>query len=78
MSDDAEKLKAAVLDLPEADRWDLLGALMDSLPKPPGVMSEGDPGFDAMLDRRLAEYESGRVKAIPAEEVFRRLREKRS
>lgn len=65
------------LELPEADRWDLLGALFASLPGPPGVMSEGDPEFDAELDCRLREHESGKVKGIPADEFFRKLREER-
>lgn len=40
-------------------------------------MSEGDPEFDAELDCRLREHESGKVKGIPADEFFRKLREER-
>jgi hypothetical protein len=49
---------------------------------PPGIMSvdEDDPesvaAFVAELNRRIEEIESGRVKKIPSEEVFRKLREK--
>jgi putative addiction module component (TIGR02574 family) len=78
MSEAAEKLKTALLELPEAERWELLDALMKSLPKPPGVFSADDPGFDAELDRRRVEHESGADPGIPADEFFRKLREKRS
>ena len=78
MSETAEKLKAELLALPERDRWAMLWALHNSLPGPPGVMAEDDPGFDAMLDRRLADHESGRVKGMPADEFFRRIREGRA
>jgi hypothetical protein len=55
--------------------------IMD-LDPPPGVPSvdEDDPeSVRAMVDllnRRIADIESGRVKGIPAEEVHRKLREK--
>jgi putative addiction module component (TIGR02574 family) len=32
------------------------------------------PAQAADLDRRIAEYESGKVKLIPSDEAFRRLR----
>jgi putative addiction module component (TIGR02574 family) len=76
MSEAAEKLKTALLELPEADRWELLGTLFDSLPVPPGTMSEDDPSFDAMLQRRIEEMDSGKVKGVPAEELMERLRQK--
>lgn len=37
---------------------------------------EDDPEFDAILDRRLADHESGNDPGVPAEEVFRKLRER--
>jgi putative addiction module component (TIGR02574 family) len=76
MSEAAEKLKTALLELPEADRWEVLGALLDSLPVPPGVPTEDDPDFDAMLHRRIDELDRGLVKGIPAEELMERLRQK--
>jgi len=78
MSDAAEKLKVAVLELPLPERLELADFIYATLPPVPGIMAEGDPGVDEELDRRLRDHESGRVKGIPAEEVFRRLREKRS
>jgi putative addiction module component (TIGR02574 family) len=70
--------KEAVLALPEEDRWELVAALLATLPKPVGVQSEDDPELDELLNRRLAEYESGKDPGIPADEFFQRLRQKRS
>jgi putative addiction module component (TIGR02574 family) len=77
MSENAEKLKAALLELPIEERLELADFLYATLPPPPGAMCEGDPGFDEMLDQRLRDYESGKVKGVPADEFFRKLREKR-
>jgi len=73
----AEQLTPQVLALPENDRWKLAAALLASLPKPPGLPSEDDPGLDALLQERLDDHLSGRDKGIPADEFFRRLRAKR-
>lgn len=78
MSETAAKLTAELLALPESERWAVVGAVVGSLPKPHGGLAEDDPGFDAELDRRLADRLSGRSKGIPAEEFFRTLREGRS
>ena len=78
MSDAAEKLKAALLELPVAERLAIADFLYESIDPPPGGLTVGTPEFDAMLDRRLADHESGRVKGIPADEFFRSLRDKRS
>ena len=76
MTDTVEKLKPAILALSEPERWELIAALFESLPKPPGVLSEDDPDFDSMLKRRLDELDSGKVKGVPAEQVMQRIREK--
>ena len=76
MSEAAEKLKAALLELPLDEQFELVDAVYQNLPNPPGVMSDDDPGLDAMLDRRRGEMLSGKVKGIPAEEVMERLRKK--
>jgi putative addiction module component (TIGR02574 family) len=78
MSETAEKLAKTLLALPEADRLALANMLFDSLPPPPGMMSEDDPGFEEELDRRLRDHESGKSKGIPADEFFRQLRERRA
>ena len=38
--------------------------------------AEYDPAFVAELNRRIEDIQSGKVKGVPADEVFRRLREK--
>jgi len=76
MSEAAEKLKAALLELPVEERLEIADFLYASVPTPPGVMSEDDPNFEAVLNRRIAELDSGKVKGTPAEEVMARLREK--
>ena len=77
MSDTAEKLTAAVLGLPIWERIAVMDALAASLPAPPGKGTVGTPEFDAELDRRRAEHESGTDPGILAEDFFRELREKR-
>ena len=76
MSEVAEKLKAAILELSLEERLEMLAALMDSLPAPPGAVSEDDPEFDTTLQRRIEEMDNSRVKGVPAEEVMERLRKK--
>jgi len=78
MSEHCATLKEELLRLPEAERWEILGALYESLPQQSGVMYEDDPGLLAELDRRRLEHESGLDPGIPAEEFFRSLRENRT
>lgn len=77
MSEVAEKLKAALLNLPVAERLEMMDALVASLPSPPSQFAEGTPEFDAELDRRRAEHESGADRGELAEDFFRGLRQKR-
>lgn len=77
MSEVAEKLKAAMLVLPVRERLEVIDALVASLPSPPSKFVEGTPEFDAELDRRRAEFESGADPGTLAEDFFRELREKR-
>ncbi len=78
MTEAAEKLKAELAALPPEDRAELAHFLMESLDE----HEETDPDWDAAwaieLERRWKEIESGKEKGVPAEEVFRRLREKYS
>lgn len=77
MSETAEKLKAAILELPMRERFEIMDALATSLPAPPSLYEEGTPEFDAELDRRLREHESGRDRSILAADFFWKLREQR-
>lgn len=58
-------------DLDEGDRATLAGLLLESLDQPP------DPGVEAAwaeeVERRVKELEEGKVKAVPWEEVKKRL-----
>ncbi len=68
MSDQAERLMPTLLALPPEDRELIAERLYESL--------DDDPEFLAMLNWRVEEIKSGKVKGVPADEVFRRLREK--
>jgi putative addiction module component (TIGR02574 family) len=77
MSDKAERLKTELSGLPLSEQLAIADFIYDSVPVPPDPpFEEGSPEFEAMLDRRLADYTSGRTKGIPAEEVMERLRKK--
>jgi putative addiction module component (TIGR02574 family) len=43
-----------------------------------GTREEIDAAWAEEIDRRIAEYERGEVKAVPADDMFRRLRAKYS
>jgi putative addiction module component (TIGR02574 family) len=73
MGQSAEQVLAAALELPDADRIELIEALIDSVGGP------DDPPFDEswrdVIRRRSAELASGRAVAVPWAEVKRRARE---
>jgi putative addiction module component (TIGR02574 family) len=70
MSSADEIFNAAQLLSPH-DQWQLVARLWQSLP-PEAI--EIDERESELLDRRMAELESGKVEAIPGEEVRRYLR----
>ncbi len=59
------------LDLDERDRATLAGLLIESLEEEPDEDLEA--AWRAEIERRVAELESGEVKAVPWEEVKARL-----
>ena len=71
MSPNVEKLFREASDLPESDRAELAGRLLDSLE------SERDEGVEAAwaeeIERRIRQIDSGEVKTIPWEEVRAKL-----
>lgn len=77
MSEAAAQLIPNVLALPVAERLEVMDAILASLPSPPSKFIEGTPEFDAELERRRAEHESGVDPGMLAEDFFRELREKR-
>ncbi|MDY3554644.1 addiction module protein [Gemmata sp. JC717] len=77
MSEAAEKLTAALLELPLAERLEVMDALAASLTGPPAPFVPDSDEFGTELDRRRAEHESGADPGVPATDFFRGLRERR-
>ena len=77
MSEQTAQLLPTLLSLPVKERLAVVDAILASLPSPPGKWVVGTPEFDAELDRRRAEHESGAEPGMLAEDFFRELREKR-
>ncbi|MFW5692737.1 MAG: addiction module protein [Thermoguttaceae bacterium] len=73
MSVDPANVLDAALTLSDTERAGLAYRLLHSL-KPPAVMSEDDPAFQAELDRRVDAYESGESTAEDWHDVSQRLR----
>ena len=62
-----EELYQEASQLPEADRAELAGLLLESIEDP---SDEGvEEAWAAEIERRMAEYRAGRVKTIPWSEV---------
>jgi putative addiction module component (TIGR02574 family) len=72
MGPKAQKLLEAALELPEDERADVVGALVESL-GPTDPDHEG--AWSEEIKRRIQEVESGKVKTIPWEQVDRGIRE---
>lgn len=76
MSEKAEKLKAALTELTLHEQVEIADFIYSNIPIPPTLYEEGSPEFDELLDRRLDDLRSGRVKGVPAEEFMEQLRTK--
>ena len=74
MTDTALRLKGELLRLSEEDRVALARALLESLDDQPAGEVEAE--WEAELDRRFAEIESGQAIGEPARKVIEELREK--
>ena len=65
-----QEIVAQALKLDPAERFDLVDQILHSLDKP-------DPEIDRVwleeAEKRLAAYRAGKVKGIPAEEIFRNI-----
>jgi putative addiction module component (TIGR02574 family) len=69
----AQEVLKAVLELPENERVDVLGALIENID---GPAQEGvDEAWAAEIKRRIEEVESGAVKTIPWEQVDQELQQ---
>ena len=73
MSSGTDNVFDAALALPLDERLELAQRLWESA-KPPGVLSEDDPGFAQELERRVAAFEAGETEATEWEVVRDRIR----
>jgi putative addiction module component (TIGR02574 family) len=73
MSATLDAISAQVFILPAEERMRLALALMESVETDHPVNAGED--WTAEISRRIADYDSGQVKGVPAAEVFRKLRE---
>lgn len=73
MSTAVEQVLTAALDLPEADRLELVEALVVSLQ--PSDRPPFDESWREVIRRRSAELAAGRVTPVPWAEVKRQARE---
>jgi putative addiction module component (TIGR02574 family) len=80
MERNAEALLRKALALPEADRANLAGALLESLEPPEDI--EVEAAWREEVAARVAALDAGEVETVPWEEVrdrlFARLRERRA
>jgi putative addiction module component (TIGR02574 family) len=75
MSRDPKDIVAEALDLPLTARAELASLLLDSLEDL--SEEESDQLWAQEAERRFAEYKAGNIEAVPAEDVFARLRSRR-
>jgi putative addiction module component (TIGR02574 family) len=69
-----DEILERAMSLPTKERGELAEELIDSLEL--DKEDDLDPELRAVVERRLAELESGSVKPIPAEEVHKRVKAK--
>jgi len=75
MSRDLKDIAAEVLELPLTARAELASQLLESLDDL--SEEENEQLWAQEAERRYAEYKAGRIEAVPAEEVFERLRSRK-
>jgi putative addiction module component (TIGR02574 family) len=76
MSRDLKDIAAEILELPLTARAELARQLLDSLDDL--SEAENEQLWAAEAERRYAEYKAGNIESVPADEVFARLRARRS
>jgi len=74
MSNSPNEVRSAAMSMTPEERARLAEELLASLDGP--ERSEIDAAWAEEIERRIVEMESGKVKGIPAEEVFRKARHK--
>jgi len=71
----ANEIRTAALLLPAEEKARLAEELLSSLDE--SNRAEIDAAWAEEIERRIDELESGNVKTIPADEVFRQLRDRK-
>ena len=75
MSATLEDLKTRALQLTPPERDELIRTLIESIDgEPEGTPEEIARAWDEEISRRIADFEAGKTKGIPAEEVFAKIR----
>jgi putative addiction module component (TIGR02574 family) len=74
MTENAERVKREVLQLPEADRAELARFLIESLDDPEDPDAEA--AWNAELSRRVERIEQGKSHLRPAHQVLAEIRDK--
>jgi putative addiction module component (TIGR02574 family) len=75
MARDLKEIAAEALELSLPARAELASQLLDSLDHL--TEEENERLWTAEAERRYAEYKAGNIEAIPADEVFARLRSRK-
>jgi len=71
----SKQIEMEVLKLPRRERARIARKLLDSIPMRPNERDDDvRAAWIAEIERRMDEMESGKVKGIPAEVVFKRIR----
>lgn len=74
MSAILEDLKARALQLAPPERDELVRTLIESIDgEPDGTPEEIAQAWDEEIARRIADFEAGKTKGVPAEEVFAKI-----
>ena len=73
MQDQVAELVRQGRQLPPSDRERLVDGLLESLNAP--AVEALDASWEQEIERRLAEYDAGKVKAIDADAVFAKTRQ---
>jgi putative addiction module component (TIGR02574 family) len=80
MSTEVQTVLNAALALPLPQREELAAhlakSLVDSPVLTPEEQAEVDSAWEGEIERRIAEYDQGRVKTIPGAQVTKELQEK--
>lgn len=75
MSAILDDLKARALQLTPPDRDELVRTLIESIDgEPEGTPEEIAHAWEEEIARRIADFEAGKTKGVPAEEVFAKIR----